>query len=108
MLDIDEIRAHIPGDLRSHNVILDELLDFAVGPDLVVAGDFEFLVKNGMPIADARLHPEFVIWFAETPRVSELETDDQIVRAAVTVLVSSDQSLTQPRQPRFVFGVNDQ
>ena len=69
MLDIDEIGAGIPGDLRGRDIILDQLLDFAVAPDLVVAGHFEFAIQNGMTISDARFHSEFIVWFAEASRM---------------------------------------
>ena len=65
MLDIDEISANLPGDLRRLDVILNQNLDFIVSPNLVVTGHMEFLIKNRVPIGHARLHAKFVIRFAE-------------------------------------------
>ena len=53
VLEIHEIRAYFPGDARRAHVVGDEFLHLRVAQHLIVAGDVELLVENGMPKRDA-------------------------------------------------------
>ena len=108
MLDIHEVRADVPGDLRRPGVILDKPLQLAVGPDLRIARHLEGPVEDRMPIGDARFEAELVIRFAETAGVRQLEADDQIVGGAAAFLVRRHQRLAEPGQVSLVLLVDDE
>ena len=75
VFDVHEVRADVPRDLRSTDVILNEPLDFVVGKDLRIACDLELRIENRMPKRNARFIGRFAIGFAEAPRVRELKAD---------------------------------
>src|SRR5262249_23287604 len=65
VFDIHEIRACIPRDSCALNVMFNQPLDVAVGPDLLIACDLKSLIEDWMAVSDARFHAEFIIRFAK-------------------------------------------
>ena len=102
MLQVHEVRAHVPRELRRADEVLDEPLNLVVGEDLRVARDLELRVENRMPERDTRLVGRLPVRFAETSRVCELESDDEVVRRAVTLRVRVLQEADQLSDARLV------
>ena len=102
MFDVDEVSADVPRDFRGTDIVLDKLLDLGIGPDLIVAGDLEFLVKNGVTIGYARLHSEFIVWLAEAAGMRELKSDDEILGVCKSFTMGAYEGFAQFCQAGFV------
>ena len=74
MLDIDEVVAQFPGDLRGGNIAVDQHFDIGVFDQWMIGVDTEFAIENRMAIEDSRLHPVLAKGPAEAPRMRQLQT----------------------------------
>jgi len=79
--------------------VLDELFDFVISPDLVLARHFEFFVEDGMTISYAGFPFFVVVGTAETPGVGQLQPDQQSLLGPGGPAVLFDQRRPQLRQP---------
>src|SRR5262249_43782393 len=107
VLDVHEFGSDIARHQRRSNVIVHQPLQFVVGENLCVSGDTEFAIEDGMPEGDARLQSP-VVWAAEAARVGELEPDERISGAWISLRMRLDQRFSQARDAGLVFPVNDE
>ena len=87
VFDIHKIRPNIPGDFGCAYVVLDQLVQFGIGPYLIVSSNMKFPVKNRMAVSNLRFHPCLICWFAEPARMGELESDNQVFGDSVECFV---------------------
>ena len=79
VLDVDEVGAAVTGHAGGLHVAADQLLDVGIGQDLIVGGDVELLVEDGVAVGHAGFPALLVMRTAEPAGVGELEADDQVV-----------------------------
>src|SRR5437868_1521707 len=97
MFDVHKIRARLPGNARGANVIFDEFIDLRVRENLRIRRDAKFCVEDRMSKRNARLEPALVIGFAKPPRMRQLKSDHQILRASESLAMNTNERLTNLR-----------
>ena len=104
-LDVHELKAHLLRQAGGRDIVVDQSLQVVVRPDhrVVVPSDAELGVQQRMVIGNPR--PERSrVGPAETPRVSQLQAHNQIVRAGEPLAVRGEQFLAQRRQSSAIRG----
>ena len=79
MLDVDEIETTGLRPLGRYDEILHQPLDLVVADDRAVGRIAELAIQQRMAIGDDRFELGIVVRLAETARMGELQTDDDIV-----------------------------
>ena len=94
VFDIHKVEAGFLRQFRCVDVISNELFDFIVAHHGIIIGQAEFAIEKWMGIKNLRFHLLFVGRTAETTRVSQLQADEQIIRAPAFG-VSADQDFSR-------------
>lgn len=108
VFDVDEVRAGVAGDAGGPDEVGGQGFEFGVAEHLVVAGDPEPFVEEGMAEGDARFETSLIGRSAESAGVGELKSDDQVRGGAMAGFMGGHQFLAQPGQGRGVGGDDDQ
>ncbi len=108
VFDVNEICAYVSRDFRSLDVVLHERLNFLIPENLCVAGNAELPVKDRVPVRHTGFEFPLVPWFAESPRMGQLEANHHVVGGSEPLPVCVKQNAPQTRKIRFRVRRNDQ
>src|SRR5262249_32847414 len=108
VFDVDKISSHVPSNFGGADVIFDQKSNFAVGPDLIVAGDVKLSIQDWVAVSHSWLEPEFIVGLAKPAGVGKLKTNDQVVGGSIALAMGGQQDLSNFSEVGLVLLANDQ
>src|SRR5689334_13999337 len=79
VLNVDKIKAQLPGSFPCMMKIFDNRFNLRVGEKWIIAWQPQSAVQYRMVIKDARLGPVAPVWPAESPGMSQLQANEESV-----------------------------